>query len=324
MANFIDLDKIEFSELRSILDSARDLKEKSKQGIFEKKLQDKTLAMVFEKSSTRTRISFEVGINQLGGNAIVMNAMDTQIGKGEPISDTAKVFSRYVDIAMLRVNKHETITQFAESGDIPVINALSNFSHPCQILASIMAIEERVGNIQGKVLTWFGDANNVLNSYIHGALKFGYELRIATPFSYDFCDGEIEKAVKEGANIKLYCQEVNGKSKAGLDIVGNVSDAAKDSDVLITDTWVSMGQNSERDKGRRAEKVDELKPYQVNNKLMSLTSKDAIFTHCLPAYRGYEVESDVIDSDNSIVFDEAENRLHVQKAIMLWCLGDNI
>ncbi len=321
MANFIDLDKIEFSDLRAILDAARNLKKDAKNGIFEKKLQDKSLAMVFEKSSTRTRISFEVGINQLGGDAIVMNALDTQIGKGEPICDTAKVFSRFVDIAMLRVNSHETIIEFAESGDIPVINALSDFSHPCQIMASIMAIEERIGDVKGRVLTWFGDANNVLNSYIHGATKFGYELRIATPFHYDFCDGEIQRAVNNGANIKLYCAEENGGKKAGLEIAGNVSDAARGSDVLITDTWVSMGQRSEKNEDRREEKLSELQPYQVNQELMGVANENAIFTHCLPAYRGYEVTGDVIDGDSSIVFDEAENRLHVQKAIMLWCLG---
>ncbi len=322
MANFIDLDKIESTDLRQIIDNACKLKSQVKSGIFDKKLENKSLAMVFEKSSTRTRISFEVGMNQLGGNAIVMNASDTQIGKGEPISDTAKVFSRFVDIAMLRVNSHDTILQFAESGDIPVINALSDFSHPCQILASIMAIEEKIGNVKGKILTWFGDANNVLNSYIHGALKFGYELRIAVPFNYDFCDEEIVKAITAGANIKLYCEEVAaGEVKAGTDILGGVEVAATGSDVLITDTWISMGQNSEKDEARKQEKLSEMAPYQVNQKLMDLAVDDAIFTHCLPAYRDLEVTSEVIDGDNSIVFDEAENRLHVQKSILLHCLN---
>lgn len=320
MANFIDLDQIKAEELRNIIELAKRLKQEAKNNIFHNHLQGKNLAMLFEKSSTRTRISFEVGINQLGGSAIVMNAADTQLGKGEPVSDTAKVFSRFVDIAMLRVNSHDTITEFAQNAEIPVINALSDFSHPCQIMASIMAIESQFGNIKGEVLTWFGDANNVLNSYIHGALKFGYELRIAIPYDYDFCDNEIAKAVAAGANIKIYCQQSQSGQKAGLEIAGNVEDAARGSDVLITDTWVSMGQNSESDESRKRQKLAELQPYQVTADLMSLAKKTAIFTHCLPAYRGYEVEAQVIDSDKSIVFDEAENRLHVQKAIMMWCM----
>lgn len=322
MPNFIDLDKINQVDLRLILDNAKKMKQDLVLGKLSDVLRGKNLAMLFEKSSTRTRISFEVGMNQLGGNAIVMNASNTQIGKGEPIADTAKVFSRYVDIAMLRVNDHETIADFAKYGDIPVINALSDFSHPCQIMASIMAIEEKIGDVKGKILTWFGDANNVLNSYIHGALAFGYELRIAVPADYDFCDAEIEKAVKNGANIKIYCEEVEvGAFKGGVKVSGGVKDAARGCDVLITDTWISMGQNSEKDEARRLEKIAELMPYQINQNLMDLAGNGAIFTHCLPAYRGYEVTSDVIDGNSSIVFDEAENRLHVQKAILLYCLN---
>lgn len=320
MANFIDLDQIEATELRNIIELAKRLKQEAKNDTFHHHLEGKNLAMLFEKSSTRTRISFEAGINQLGGNAIVMNAADTQLGKGEPVSDTAKVFSRLVDLAMLRVKSHKTIIEFAENSKIPVINALSDFSHPCQIMASVMAIEERVGSVSSEVLTWFGDANNVLNSYIHGALQFGYELRIAIPFNYDFCDQEIAKAVAKGANIKLYCQEINQGEKAGLQISGNVKDAVTDCGVLITDTWVSMGQNSENDESRKRQKLAELQPYQVTKDLMKLADSSAIFTHCLPAYRGYEVESEVIDGPYSIVFEEAENRLHVQKAIMMWCL----
>ncbi len=320
MANFIDLDQIEAAELRNIIELAKRLKQEAKNNVFHHHLEGKNLAMLFEKSSTRTRISFEVGINQLGGDAIVMNAADTQLGKGEPVSDTAKVFSRMVDIAMLRVNSHDTITEFAQNAKIPVINALSDFSHPCQIMASVMAIEEKIGNIEGEVLTWFGDANNVLNSYIHGALQFGYELRIATPYNYDFCDQEIAKAVAAGANIKLYCQDGEGQEKAGLKIAGNVEDAATDCSVLITDTWISMGQNSEKDESRKRQKLVELQPYQVTKDLMKLADSSAIFTHCLPAYRGYEVESEVIDGPYSIAFEEAENRLHAQKAIMIWCL----
>jgi ornithine carbamoyltransferase len=322
MANFIDLDQIEASQLRNIIELAKRLKQESKNNVFHHHLEGKNLAMLFEKSSTRTRISFEAGINQLGGSAIVMNATDTQLGKGEPVSDTAKVFSRLVDLAMLRVNSHDTITEFAANSKVPVINALSDFSHPCQIMASVMAIEERIGKIAGEVLTWFGDANNVLNSYIHGAVQFGYELRIAVPFGYDFCDQEISKAVAQGANVKLYCEEVAQGKKAGLQISGNVRDAVTDCSVLITDTWVSMGQSSESDESRKRQKLAELQPYQVTKELMKLADSSAIFTHCLPAYRGYEVEEQVIDSSYSIVFEEAENRLHVQKAIMIWCMNN--
>lgn len=322
MSNFIDLDQINQVDLRLILNNAKKLKSDLKSGVANDILKGKNLAMLFEKSSTRTRMSFEVAINQLGGNAIVMNAADTQIGKGETIADTAKIFTRYVDIAMLRVNSHDTIVEFANNANIPVINALSDFSHPCQIMASIMAIEERFGTIEGKVLTWFGDANNVLNSYIHAALDFGFELRIATPLNYNFSNIEISKEVAKGANIKLYCDGVKaGTLKAGVEIVGNVKDAAQNADVLIADTWISMGQNSEKDQTRRQQKLKELAPYQVNQELMSLANAGAIFTHCLPAYRGKEVTAEVIDGQASIVFEEAENRLHVQKAILLWCLG---
>jgi ornithine carbamoyltransferase len=305
MPNFIDLDKIEASELRKIIDLAHDLKAKRSN----LKLGGKQLAMIFEKSSTRTRISFEVGINQLGGDAIVMNKSDTQLGKGETISDTAKVLSRFVDLAMLRVDKHETLLEMAKNATIPVINALSDFSHPCQIMASVMAIEEHLGAIKGKKLAWFGDANNVLNSYIHGALAFDYELRIAIPEGYDFCDAEIEKAKKNGAKI-IVCK--------------SAKEAAIGANVLIADTWISMGQVSEGDEKKRKQKIAQLMPFQVTQELMDLADSNAIFTHCLPAYRGFEVSEEVLDGPKSIVFDEAENRLHAQKAVMLWCCQKNL
>lgn len=302
MPNFIDLDQIEAKELRKIVDLAKLLKKDK----LNYKLAGKNLAMIFEKSSTRTRISFEVGMNQLGGSAIVMNKSDTQLGKGETVADTAKVLSRFVDGVMVRVNSHDTILELAENATIPVINALSDFSHPCQIMASVIAIEENLGDIFGKKLAWFGDANNVLNSYIHGALAFGYELNIATPKNYDFCDEEIKKAREKGAKISYY---------------QDAKDAAKDADVLIADTWISMGQSSENDEAEKEKKLKELGPYKVTQELMNLAKPSAIFTHCLPAYRGVEVEAEVIDSKQSIVFDEAENRLHGQKAILLWCFG---
>ncbi len=302
--HFIDLDKISTKELQQILTLAKNLKKESlaKQV---KLLPNQSLAMIFEQNSTRTRVSFEGGIKQLGGYAIVMNKNDMQLNKGETISDTAQVLSRFVDAIMIRAKSHQTILDLAKYSSIPVINALSNFSHPCQIIASILTIEEHLGKISGKKLTWFGDANNVLNSYIHGAKAFGYELTIACPKKLDFSNEEIKKAIKFGAKITYF---------------EDVKKAAKDADVMITDTWFSMG-NCEATEKLKEEKTKMLRPYQVNSALMKLAKKTAIFTHCLPAYRGFEVTAEVIDSKQSVVFDEAENRLHAQKAILLWAMG---
>ncbi|HLD76983.1 MAG TPA: ornithine carbamoyltransferase [Rickettsiales bacterium] len=300
MPNFIDLNQINPTELRKILDVAKALKAKK----LDTKLEGKQLAMIFEKSSTRTRISFEVAINQLGGNAVVMNKSDTQLGKGETVADTAKVLSRFVDIVMARVNSHKTLLELSQNATIPVINALSDFSHPCQIMASVQAIEEHLGDVRGKKLAWFGDANNVLNSYIHGAVAFSYELNITTPKDYNFCDQEIVKAKKLGAKITQFI---------------DAKEAAKGANVLIADTWFSMGDEAEKNPELKQQKLAKLSPYKVTQELMDLASPNAIFTHCLPAYRGYEVEAEVIDGTKSIVFDEAENRLHAQKAVLLWC-----
>jgi ornithine carbamoyltransferase len=297
VAHFVDLNKISAKELQKILALAKKLKKEKNSKI----LAGKHLAMIFEKTSTRTRVSFEVAINQLGGHAIVMNSGDMQLGKGETVADTAHVLSRFVDGIMIRSNSHQTIVDLAKNSRVPVINALSDFSHPCQIMASILTIEEHLGKISGKKLAWFGDANNVLNSYIHAALAFDYELAIAIPKEYDFCDDEIKKAKKNGAKIYV-CK--------------NAKEAAKDADVLITDTWFSMGDAAAKDKKLRDKKLKQLMPYQVNQDLMKLAKKTAIFTHCLPAYRDFEVTADVIDSKKSVVFDEAENRLHAQKAIL--------
>jgi ornithine carbamoyltransferase len=303
MKHFIDLNQISQQELQSIINNAQKLKGAKSCGQSKDFLPGKNLAMIFEKPSTRTRVSFEVAINQLGGNAIVMNTSDMQLGKGETITDTAKVLSRFVDGIMIRCNDHNLLAQMAENSNVPIINALSNYSHPCQILASILTIKEHLGDLAGKTLAWFGDANNVLNSYIHAAKAFNYSLNIAIPEELDFCNKEIELAQKNGAKINLY---------------HNSSDAAKNADVLITDTWVSMGQGEENNHKARQEKLKLLMPFQVNSKLMSLANPNAIFTHCLPAYRGNEVSSEVIDGESSVVFDEVENRLHIQKAILLW------
>ncbi|OFW81000.1 MAG: ornithine carbamoyltransferase [Alphaproteobacteria bacterium RIFCSPLOWO2_01_FULL_40_26] len=306
MKHFIDLDKIPAKELRKILSLAKNLKKEKSGAKSGKFLPGKNLAMIFEKSSTRTRVSFEVGMNQLGGHAIVMNKNDMQLGKGEAVSDTAKVLSRFVDCIMIRANSHQTILELAKHSSIPVINALSDFSHPCQILASILTVEEHLGKISGKKLVWFGDQNNVLNSYIHAAKAFDFELRISSPREFDFCNIEIKKAQKNGAKI-FYFEDAKK--------------AAKDADVLITDTWFSMGDLSEQDDALKQKKINLLRPYQVNSALMKLAKSHAIFTHCLPAYRGFEVSADVIDSKKSAVFDEAENRLHIQKAILLWLMS---
>ena len=303
--HFIDLNEIDINDLKKIIKLARKIKN-AKFNSYNKKLAAANLMMIFEKTSTRTRTSFEVAINQLGGHAVVMNKNDMQLGKGETIADTAKVLSRYVDFIMIRANSHEAIIELANNSRVPVINGLSDFSHPCQVMASIMAIEERFGKIAGKKLLWCGDQNNVLNSYIHAAKLFDYELSIASPEDINFSHNEIQKARKIGAKIHLH---------------HDVKNAAKDADVVITDTWFSMGDVAENDDAMRQRKINLLTPYQVNNKLMKLAKADAIFTHCLPVYRGFEASHDVVDSPSSIIFEEAENRLHIQKAILLWVGG---
>lgn len=314
--HFIDIENISSKELREIVELAKKIKKehKEKARAYKKHknlLENKSLAMIFEKTSTRTRVSFDVAINQLGGNSIVMNKNDMQLSKGEPISDTSKTLSRYVDAIAIRAISHETILELARNSSVPVINALSDFSHPCQILASIMTIEEHIGDINNKKITWFGDANNVLNSYIQAAKKFNYKLEMAIPINSDLkefnlCKDEIKKAQTIGADISV-----------NLD----PKEVAKDADVIITDTWFSMGDSSEKNDALRHKKTNALMPYQVNMELMNLANENVIFTHCLPAYRGFEVTAEVIDSEKSIVFDEAENRLHIQKAILIWAIS---
>lgn len=303
MRHFIDIAAIAPSELKQILQLAYRLKKNTNLDLQASYLRHKNLAMIFEKNSTRTRVSFEVAMNQLGGQAIIMRKDDTQIGKGETIADTAKVLSRYVDAIMIRSNSHQTLLTLADNSTVPVINALSDYSHPCQIIASLMTIEEHLGLISGKKLAWFGDQNNVLNSYIQAACAFGFELAIASPNILNFSDQEIERAKKTGAKI----QQTN-----------NPKEAAENADVLITDTWISMGDSAEKNEEDRLKKIEMLRDYAVSLELMKLAKKTAIFTHCLPAYRGFEVDAEVIDSERSVVFDEAENRLHAQKAILLW------
>jgi ornithine carbamoyltransferase len=264
-------------------------------------LAGRTLAMIFDKPSTRTRVSFDVAMRQLGGQAIMLTGQEMQLGRGETIADTARVLSRYVDAIMIRILDHEALAELARHATVPVINGLTRRSHPCQVLADVMTFEERRGSIRGKTVAWTGDANNVLASWMHAAERFDFMLRVATP---------PELAPKKWLTDWL--------KTSGADIVvGTDPDqAAKGADCVVTDTWVSMGDKD----GQRRHNL--LKRYQVNARLMALAKPDALFMHCLPAHRGEEVTDEVIDGPQSVVFDEAENRLHAQKGILAWCLED--
>jgi ornithine carbamoyltransferase len=301
--HFIDLDQFEPAQLRRIVDMAHAMKRagrKAPKDLRPKDIEDKILVMIFEKPSTRTRVSFDVAMRQLGGQTMALNHTDLQIGRGEPVSDTARVLSRYVDAIMLRANKHETLLEFAEHASIPLINGLTDLSHPCQIVADLMTFEERSGNIKGRSVAWVGDANNVAVSWVHAAVRLGFDLRIACPPQLNPAPSLMTWVKKEGGSVTL--TEDPAEAVAGTDCV-------------VTDTWVSMGQT---DAPRRKQLLG---PYAVDDKLMAKAAKGAIFMHCLPAYRGSEVSASVIDGPSSAVWDEAENRLHAQKAILAWCLG---
>lgn len=297
MRHFVDISAIDPEDLSAILKTALALKS----GKVKTKLPGKQLAMVFEKPSTRTRVSFEVGINQLGGQGIMLLTEGMQLGRGEPVSDTAKVLSRYVDMIMLRCFEHKTIEEMATHATVPVINGLTNYSHPCQVMADIMTIEEHIGSIAGKTIAWVGDGNNMTNSWIHAAVQFGFNLRIATPRGYSPTEDK-----QAWAKSSLHPGQT-------IEFLESPEAVVRGADVVTTDTWVSMG-----DEDAAARKAA-LAPYQVNDALMAKAASGAIFLHCLPAHRGEEVVQSVIDGPQSVIFDEAENRLHVQKAIMLWC-----
>jgi len=298
--HFTDLSTMDASTLRHILARGVTLKAERKAGKNQPLLAGKTLAMIFEKNSTRTRVSFEVGMVELGGYALPFSGSELQLGRGETVSDTAKVLSRYVDAIMLRCHSHEKLLEFARHATIPVINGLTEYSHPCQIMADILTFEENLGDISGKTVAWIGDGNNVVQSWIHAATLLDFTLKIACPFKLQPLPEVIEWARARGGNII-----VTDKPEV----------AAEEADCVVTDTWVSMGDPD-------AEiQIDMLKPYQVNEVLMEKAASHAIFLHCLPAHRGEEVTAEVIDGPQSKVFDEAENRLHAQKAILLWCLN---
>ena len=297
--NILTLDELESKEINNIIDLAIDLKKQQKKGKEKPLLQNKTLAMIFEKPSTRTRVSFETGMFQLGGHALTLSPNDLQLSRGESISDTAKTLSRYVNVVMARVYDHKSLENLARNSSVPVINGLSDSFHPCQILADLMTIKEHKKNLKKIKIAWIGDGNNVCNSLILGCAKLKIKLSVAIPDGYE-PDFDVVKIGKE-AEI--------------LEVSDNPEAAVKDADVIMTDTFVSI-HNTNPDRVKKF-----LPKFQVNQSLMNKAKKDAIFMHCLPAKREQEVTSDVIDGSQSVVWDEAENRLHVQKALLVHLLG---
>jgi len=289
--HFISLLDLSSDEFRGLIQRAIELKNKRAPDF--QPLKGQVLAMIFEKSSTRTRISFETGMTHFGGSAIFLSPRDTQLGRGEPIKDSAKVISSMVDGIMLRTNDHATVTEFAEHSSVPVINGLTDLLHPCQLLADMQTYFEHRGDIRGKTVTWIGDGNNMCHSYINAAIRLDFKLNIASPDGY-LPDNQIVKS--GGERIQIF---------------NNALDAAKDSDLIVTDVWASMGQEEEQ-KLREAA----FKDFQVNQSIMDNAHADALFMHCLPAHRGEEVTAEVIDGKQSVIYNEAENRLHAQKALL--------
>lgn len=296
--HFLTLDDLPKATLQGLIDRAIELKALSKQGAIFEPLKNKSLAMIFSKSSTRTRVSFEVGMRQLGGGALVLNPNDTQIGRGEPIEDTAKVISSMADGIMIRTDSHDKVETLAANSSVPVINGLTDDYHPCQLLADLQTFQELRGSIKGATIAWVGDGNNVCNSFMNAARLFDFQLTIATPKGFE---PRADLLQQNGSNVSFF---------------SSASDAVEGVDVVVTDTWASMGQEDEKNTRTQA-----FKDYCVDDALMSKASKDALFMHCLPAYRGMEVTSSVIDGKQSVVFQEAENRLHAQKALLEYLLA---
>ena len=300
MRHFTDLSALPSSELRSIMDDARARKARLKSGQRERPLDGKVLAMIFEKPSTRTRVSFDVGMRQLGGETIMLTGAEMQLGRSETIADTAKVLSRYVDAIMIRTTEHARLTELTQHATVPVINGLTDDTHPCQIMADLLTFEEHRGPVKDRLFAWTGDGNNVLHSLMEASARFDFRLNIAVP------EGS------EPSQQHLDWSKANG---GRVNVMRSPQDAVRGADCVVTDTWVSMGQE------HRARGHNVFQPYQVNEGLMALAASDALFMHCLPAHRGEEVTDEVIDGPHSVVFDEAENRLHAQKAVLAWCLG---
>jgi len=299
--HFLDLIEIPAPELRGIIEMSRASKQELKRdGAVERKpLTGKTLAMIFDKPSTRTRVSFDVAMRQLGGESLLLTTQDMQLGRGETAADTARVLSRYIDVIVIRILDHAALVEFAQHATVPVINGLTSLSHPCQVMADVMTFEERRGAIQGRTVAWTGDANNVLTSWMHAAQRFEFRLKVATP-------RQLAPKQKVLDWIK--------QSGAAIVVDTDPEEAVSGADCVVTDTWVSMG---DKDGARRH---NLLKPYQVNARLLARAKPDALFMHCLPAHRGHEVTDEVMDGPQSVVFDEAENRLHAQRGILAWCL----
>ena len=295
--HFLTLSDMSTNELRALIERGIEIKAGLQKGEIYQPFKGKVLAMIFEKSSTRTRVSFEAGMAQFGGHAIFMSPDDTQLGRGEPIEDTARVLSKMVDVIMIRTFEHEKIESLAQYASVPIINGLSDTYHPCQLLADMQTYYEHRGSIEGKTVTWLGDGNNMCHSYINAARLYGFQLRVACPEDY-LPDESI-------VNTASDCVEYFSDAKA----------AVKDTDLVVTDVWASMGQEREADERARI-----FAPYQVNTEVMSLANDDALFMHCLPAHRGEEVTADVIDGKQSVVWDEAGNRLHTQKALLEFLL----
>jgi ornithine carbamoyltransferase len=300
--HFLDLSEISSADLRQILDAALTIKRRRRKGEVAawRPLSGKVLAMIFDKPSTRTRVSFDLGMRELGGETIMLTGQEMQLGRGETIADTARVLSRYVDAILIRILDHNDLCEFAHYATVPVVNGLTKRSHPCQVMADVMTFEEHCGPIKGRTIAWSGDANNVLASWIHAAQRFEFAIHVATPAELDLAPELLSWAQSTGTSIK---------------VTRDPYEAVSGADAVISDCWVSMGDENENFRHNL------LAPYQVNAKLMSVAAKDAIFMHCLPAHRGEEVTDEVIDGPQSVVFDEAENRLHAQKGILAWCLG---
>jgi ornithine carbamoyltransferase len=299
--NFTDLSAVSSADLRLILDDAKTRKARFKAGDGERPFEGKVMAMIFDKPSTRTRISFDVGMRQMGGTTIVMSGSEMQLGQSESIADTAKVLSRYVDLIMIRTTAHERMSELAEHATIPVINALTDDTHPCQIIADIMTYEEHRGPVKGKKLAWSGDGNNVLHSMVEASARFGFHMSIGVPEGSEPQQRYIDWAKQRGSHVHMTNDPI---------------EAVRGADCVVTDSWVSMGQE------HRARGHNVFMPFQVNSALMKHAKPDALFMHCLPAHRGEEVTDEVIDGPQSVVFDEAENRLHAQKSILAWCMNE--
>ena len=298
--HFLDIDRLDTKTLRAILDLAGNLKRDHAQGISKPLFVCKTLVMIFEKPSTRTRVSFQVGMQQLGGQVVVMSETESQLGRGETVADTARVLSRYADAIMIRTDDPKKLGDLEKHATVPVINGLTDSSHPCQIMADVMTFEEHRGPIDGKTVAWSGDGNNVANSWIHAAVRFGFSLRIACPDSLAPDDKILSWAQAEDGDIT---------------VTDDAARAVDGADLVNADSWVSMGDADANERRRL------LEPYRVDQALMDKAGSEALFMHCLPAHRGEEVTDEVMDGPQSVIWDEAENRLHAQKSILAWCFG---